>query len=136
MEFNIISFIFIYSPADSRKPWLPYRLVCQRGEGLLRGDSGRDRDRDRREERSQRGGGQSETEEALGAECQPSWGGRGGQGWMEKRWRQRTLVSAGTLVGVGPKAGQTEELGGTRESQERTSGAGPKGGRWLVGALG
>lgn len=36
MEFNIISFIFIYSPADSRKPWLPYRLVCQSGEGLLR----------------------------------------------------------------------------------------------------
>lgn len=68
MEFNIISFIFIYSPADSRKPWLPYRLVCQSGEGLLRGDTGRDRDRDGGEERSRQGGGQSQSEEALGAE--------------------------------------------------------------------
>lgn len=34
--------------------------------------------------------------------------------------------------GVGLKAGQMEELGVQEESQERTSGAGTKRGRWLV----
>lgn len=110
MEFNIISFIFIYSPADSRKPWLPYRLVCQSGEGLLRGDTGRDRDRGQGRREGQQGGGQTESEEALGAEVSVTMG------------RQRKLRVDGEEVeteeaggssdkGVGLKAGQMEELG-------------------------
>lgn len=135
MEFNIISFIFIYSPADSRKPWLPYRLVCQSGEGLRRGDTGRDRGRDRGKGRRQQGGGQSESEEALGAEVSAILGRPrrpGADG--EKRRRQRRLVSAGTRAGL--KAGQMEGLEVQEESQGRTSGAGTTGGRWLVSGLG
>lgn len=135
MEFNIISFIFIYSPADSRKPWLPYRLVCQSGEGLRRGDTGRDRDRDRGKERNQQGGGQSESEEALGTEVSAILGRqRRPRVDGERRWRQRRLVSAGTRAGMGLKAGQMEGWRYKRKARGGHQEQVPKeAGGWSVG---
>lgn len=86
MEFNIISFIFIYSPADSRKPWLPYRLACQSGEGLLReGHEERQRQRPRKREAASREVARVRVRrerEARGAEeAEEAEGGcRGGRG--------------------------------------------------------
>lgn len=123
MEFNIISFIFIYSPADSRKPWLPYRLVCQSGEGLLR-ERHWERQRQRPREGEKASGEVARATvrregEAWELRCQPWWGGGGGCGCQQ-------------ALGRGPESRAYEESGSPGYKGKSQRGTSEDGG-WTMG---